>query len=131
MSNVPNELKYTRDHEWVRVARDGVVRVGITDHAQKELGDIVFAELPAKGTRFSAGDPFGTLESVKAVTEVYAPVSGEVTALNDELNDSPERVNEDPYGDGWLIEIKLTDKSELDSLLSDDGYESYISQGGE
>ncbi|MFD8418677.1 glycine cleavage system protein GcvH [Streptomyces sp. NPDC059466] len=131
MSNVPNELKYTRDHEWVRVTRDGVVRVGITDHAQKELGDIVFAELPAAGTSMSAGDPFGTLESVKAVTEVYAPVSGEVIALNDELNDAPERVNEEPYGDGWLIEIKLTDKGELGRLLSDDGYESYISADGE
>ncbi|MEU0036555.1 MULTISPECIES: glycine cleavage system protein GcvH [unclassified Streptomyces] len=131
MSNVPNELKYTRDHEWVRVTRDGVVRVGITDHAQKELGDIVFAELPTLGNSFSAGEPFGTLESVKAVTEVYAPVSGEVTALNDELSDSPERVNEEPYGDGWLIEIKFTDKSELDQLLSDDGYESYISEGRE
>ncbi|MFG2476166.1 glycine cleavage system protein GcvH [Streptomyces fagopyri] len=131
MSNVPNELKYTRDHEWVRVTGDGVVRVGITDHAQKELGDIVFAELPTKGTGLSAGEPFGTLESVKAVTEVYAPVSGEVTALNDELNDTPERVNEEPYGDGWLIEIKFTDKSELDHLLDDDGYESYIRQGDE
>ncbi|MCX4580058.1 glycine cleavage system protein GcvH [Streptomyces sp. NBC_01571] len=131
MSNVPNELKYTRDHEWVRVTGEGVVRVGITDHAQKELGDIVFAELPTLGNGFSAGEPFGTLESVKAVTEVYAPVSGEVTALNDELGDSPERVNEEPYGDGWLIEIKFTDKSELDRLLSDDGYESYISEGSE
>ncbi|MFE5138652.1 glycine cleavage system protein GcvH [Streptomyces fagopyri] len=131
MPHVPNELKYTRDHEWVRVTRDGVVRVGITDHAQKELGDIVFAELPAKGTGLSAGDPFGTLESVKAVTEVYAPVSGEVTALNDELNDSPEMVNTEPYGDGWLIEIAFTDRSELDRLLDDDGYESYIREGAE
>ncbi|MEU3244059.1 MULTISPECIES: glycine cleavage system protein GcvH [unclassified Streptomyces] len=131
MSNVPNELKYTKDHEWVRVTREGVVRVGITHHAQKELGDIVFAELPAKGTAVSAGDPFGTLESVKAVTEVYAPVSGEVTALNDELDDSPETVNEDPYGDGWLIEITFTDRTELDRLLSDDMYESYIREGAE
>ncbi|MGW4675041.1 glycine cleavage system protein GcvH [Streptomyces sp. NPDC004324] len=131
MSNVPNELKYTKDHEWVRVTREGVVRVGITHHAQKELGDIVFAELPALGTAVSAGDPFGTLESVKAVTEVYAPVSGEVTALNGELDDTPETVNEDPYGDGWLIEITFTDRSELDRLLSDDKYESYIREGAE
>lgn len=131
MSNVPTELKYTKDHEWVRVTGDGVVRVGITDHAQKELGDIVFAELAAKGDSFGASEPFGTLESVKAVTEVYAPVSGQVTALNDELNDSPEKINEDPYTDGWLIEIKVADQSELDHLLSGEAYESYIREGGE
>jgi glycine cleavage system H protein len=126
MASVPTELKYTKDHEWARTAGDGLIRVGITDHAQKQLGDIVYAELPAKGDTFSWGEPFGSLESVKAVTEVYVPASGQVTARNEELDGSPETINTDPYGDGWLIEIKVSDKSELGGLLSGKEYEDYI-----
>ncbi|MEU6064500.1 MULTISPECIES: glycine cleavage system protein GcvH [Streptomyces] len=129
MAYVPTELKYTKEHEWVLPTGDGLVRIGITEYAQKQLGDIVFVELPAENCAITAGEPFGTIESVKSVSEVYAPVSGQVTALNEELNDSPENVNLDPYGDGWLIELKITDKSELSGLLSSKGYEDYIREG--
>ena len=116
--NIPAELEYTRTHEWVR-REDDVATVGITDHAQEELGDVVFIELPEEGASFDAGDSFGTIESVKAVSDLYAPVGGEVVEVNETLNDSPERVNEDPYGGGWMIRLRISDEGEL---LSADEY---------
>jgi glycine cleavage system H protein len=116
--NIPAELEYTRTHEWVRREGD-VATVGITDHAQEELGDVVFIELPEEGASFDAGDSFGTIESVKAVSDLYAPVGGEVVEVNETLNDSPERVNEDPYGGGWMIRLRISDEGEL---LSADEY---------
>jgi glycine cleavage system H protein len=116
--NIPAELEYTRTHEWVRREGD-VATVGITDHAQEELGDVVFIELPEEGASFDAGDSFGTIESVKAVSDLYTPVGGEVVEVNETLNDSPERVNEDPYGGGWMIRLRISDEGEL---LSADEY---------
>jgi glycine cleavage system H protein len=110
--NVPGELSYTKTHEWVRREGD-IATVGITEHAQDELGDVVFIELPEEGATFSAGDSFGTIESVKAVSDLYAPVSGEVVEVNETLNDSPERVNEDPYGGGWMIRLRISDEGDL------------------
>ena len=119
--HVPHDLKYTKTHEWVRVEDDGFV-VGITDFAQDQLGDIVFVELPEPGDRFESGDEFGTVESVKAVSELYMPVAGEVVAINDTLEDAPEKVNNSPYSDGWMIEIKAENPSELDDLIDNDAY---------
>ena len=116
--NIPAELEYTKTHEWVR-REDDVATVGITDHAQEELGDVVFIELPEEGASFDPGDSFGTIESVKAVSDLYAPVGGEVVEVNGTLNDSPERVNEDPYGGGWMIRLRISDEGEL---LSADEY---------
>ena len=121
----PPELKYTKEHEWVRVEGD-TGTTGITDYAQDQLGDIVFVELPAVGAAISAAQKFGEIESVKAVSELFAPVSGEVTEANDGLADSPESVNDDPYGDGWLVKLRLSDPAELDQLLSVDEYEAFI-----
>lgn len=127
---VPESLYYTKDHEWVRVeGGEGVV--GITAHAQQELGDIVFVELPEPGRALAGGDEFGTVESVKAVAEVYAPVSGEVIAINKELVDTPERcavVNADPYGQGWLIRVRLSAPAEVGSLMTAAQYERYLSE---
>ncbi|MFJ4623941.1 glycine cleavage system protein GcvH [Streptomyces sp. NPDC088812] len=124
MANIPSDRRYTKDHEWCTTAGD-TVRVGISDHAQKQLGDIVFVELPNVGDRLEAAEPFGSLESVKAVSEVYMPVTGTVTGVNESLNDSPELVNEDAYGDGWLIEIKTDGPPRLDDLLDADAYHAY------
>jgi glycine cleavage system H protein len=110
--SVPEELRYTRSHEWVRTEGD-TATVGITDHAQEELGDIVFVELPEQGATFEAGDAFGTVESVKAVSDLYAPVGGEVVEINEALNDSPEKINEDPYGQGWLVRLRVSDDAGL------------------
>ena len=121
----PAELKYTKEHEWVRVDGD-TGTIGITDYAQDQLGDIVFVELPAAGAAISAGQKFGEIESVKAVSELLAPVSGEVTGANEGLADSPESVNDDPYGDGWMVKVRLSDAAELDELLSADEYEAFI-----
>lgn len=118
--NLPEEIHYTEDHEWARVAGDTVI-VGISDYAQDQLGDIVFVELPAVGDSFEAGDEFGTLESVKAVSELYIPIGGEVVAVNEELEDAPELLNQDPYS-GWIIEIKPDDIKELEKLLDRDAY---------
>src|SRR5579864_3948866 len=112
----PPELLYTKDHEWIRVD-ELVGTIGITDYAQKELGDVVFVELPKSGDHVSAGESFGTVESVKAVSEVYSPVNGEVTAVNKKLQNNPEILNTDPHGDGWLIQVQLTDRSEIDKLM--------------
>ncbi|TVQ72686.1 MAG: glycine cleavage system protein GcvH [Oceanospirillales bacterium] len=122
MSNIPNELRYVASHEWIRDEGDGTVTIGITDHAQDLLGDVVFVELPEVGDKVSAGDDIGVVESVKAASDVYAPLTGEVVAVNEDLEDAPELVNSDPYGDGWFIRLRLTDADELDDLLDADGY---------
>lgn len=121
--NIPAELKYTREHEWVKDNGDGTVTVGITDFAQSELGDIVFVELDEVGSTYDQEDVFGTVEAVKTVSELFAPVSGELTEVNIELEDDPELVNNQPYSAGWMAKFKLSDSSELDSLLSADEYQ--------
>lgn len=122
MSEIRNELKYVASHEWIRDEGDGTVTIGITDHAQDLLGDVVFVELPEVGAEVSAGDDTGVVESVKAASDVYAPVSGEVVEVNAQLEDSPELVNSDPYGDGWFFRVKLSDPSELNDMLDADAY---------
>lgn len=124
--NFPDDLKYTREHEWVRDNGDGTVTIGITDFAQSELGDIVFVELEPKGEEFGQDDVFGTVEAVKTVSELFAPVSGEIIETNESLEDDPELVNNDPYGSGWMVKIKLSDSSELDDLLSVDDYKEVV-----
>jgi glycine cleavage system H protein len=121
--NTPENLKYAKSHEWVKDNGDGTVTVGITDHAQDALGDIVFVELPRVGSKLSAGDTFGVVESVKAASDVYAPVSGEVLQVNSALEDSPETINDAPYDGGWLMTLKLTDTAELDNLLDASAYQ--------
>ncbi|RDU98441.1 glycine cleavage system protein GcvH [Trinickia dinghuensis] len=125
MSNVPADLKYTEEHEWVRTEADGTVSVGITDHAQETLGDIVFLELPAVGKTIAAGDSIGVVESVKAASDIYSPVSGEVVAINEELVDTPDAVNQDAYA-SWLFKVKLADTASVDKLLDAAGYEKLI-----
>ncbi|MDQ4002381.1 MAG: glycine cleavage system protein GcvH [Actinomycetota bacterium] len=124
--SVPEELQYTRSHEWVRTEGD-TATVGITDYAQDELGDIVFVELPEEGATFGAGDSFGAVESVKAVSDIYAPVGGEVIEVNEALNDSPEKINDDPYGDGWIIKLRVSDEGDL---LSASDYEQFLEEEG-
>jgi glycine cleavage system H protein len=121
---VPEELQYTKTHEWVR-REDDVATVGITDHAQDELGDVVFIELPERGASFGAGDAFGTVESVKAVSDLYAPVAGEVVEVNEALNDAPEKINEEPYGDGWIIRLRVSEEADL---LSAGDYEKLLEE---
>lgn len=121
--SIPADLKYTKSHEWVKVDGD-IATIGITDHAQSELGDVVFVETPEPGRQLSAGDSFGSVESVKAVSDIYAPISGEVVESNSSLGAQSELVNSDPYGEGWLIKIKVADASELDALLDAAGYAS-------
>ena len=125
MANVPENLQYSKDHEWLRVEGD-TGTVGITDHAQNSLGDVVYVELPKVGDTFSAHGTFGSVESVKAVSELYLPVSGEVTEVNESLQDEPEKVNTDPYGEGWMVRVRLADKGEVDSLLTAAEYEDYL-----
>lgn len=122
MSNIPAELRYASSHEWIRVEDDGTAYVGISDHAQDAMGDLVYVELPEVGQKLSQGEESGVVESVKAASDIYAPVSGEIVAVNEALDDTPELVNQDPYGDGWLYRIKVADKSELEQLLSADDY---------
>jgi len=124
--NVPGELRYSADHEWVRVGKGRRVRVGITDYAQDALGDVVFIDLPLVGTKVAPGVVFGEVESTKSVSELFAPLSGTVVAINDELEVAPERVNEDPYGDGWICEIELSDPAELDDLIDAASYSALI-----
>jgi glycine cleavage system H protein len=124
---VPEELRYTAEHEWVAPTEGGVVRIGITAYAQGELGDIVYVSLPAVGDRVEAGSSCGELESTKSVSELYAPVTGEVTARNDSLDGSPELVNSDPYGEGWVLEVRLEEAAALDGLLDAAGYRDHIS----
>ena len=126
MSNIPENLKYTKDHEWIRHEADGTCLVGITDHAQDSLGDVTFVELPAIGESFEEGATFGVVESVKAASDLYFPLSGEITEVNEILVDSPEKVNEDPYGDGWMVRIRPADSSEPGGLLSSDQYKEIL-----
>jgi glycine cleavage system H protein len=123
----PEDLKYSKEHEWVLV-EDNVATVGITDYAQDQLGDIVFVEMPAIGDKVSKEDAFGVVESVKAVSDIYAPVSGKVMEVNDDLPDNPEMVNEDPYGDGWMIKIEMNDLEELHDLMTAAEYEEYVAE---
>ncbi|MDT3436663.1 glycine cleavage system protein GcvH [Haloarcula sp. 1CSR25-25] len=123
--DVPDDLRYLESHEWARVSGD-TAEVGITEFAQDELGDVVFVELPEEGTELTAGEDFGVVESIKAVSDVYAPVSGTVTAVNDRLRDEPELLNEDPFGDGWMLEVEIADESDIDDLLSPAAYRDQI-----
>jgi glycine cleavage system H protein len=125
MANVPEGLYYSKDHEWLKVEGE-TGTVGITDHAQHSLGDVVYVELPKKGETFAAHDTFGSVESVKAVSELFLPVAGEITEVNESLADEPEKVNSDPYGDGWMLRVKLSNRGEVDSLLSAAEYEDYV-----
>jgi len=124
MANVPEDLHYSKDHEWARVEGDTAV-IGITDHAQDQLGDVVYVELPKAGEGFAAHESFGSVESVKAVSEIFTPVSGEVSAANESLADEPEKVNQDPYGEGWMIKIKMKNSGEIDSMLTAAEYEDF------
>jgi glycine cleavage system H protein len=123
--NIPKDLKYTEDHEWVKIEGEEAV-IGITSFAQSELGDIVFVEIDSEGDTIEKSEVFGTVEAVKTVSDLYMPLSGEILSYNSELDNSPEKVNDDPYGDGWMIRIKLTDQSEIDSLLNSQQYEELI-----
>lgn len=126
MADIPNELKYTKDHEWLRAKEDGTAEVGITDYAQESLGDITFVELPAEGDAFSAGEVFGVVESVKAASDLFLPVAGEILAVNEELDSAPDLVNSDPYGKGWIIRIRVEDPSEVDGLADAGAYGEMI-----
>ena len=127
MSNIPADLRFAESHEWARLEADGSITVGISDHAQEALGDVVFVELPQVGTVFAAGDAAGVVESVKAASDIYAPVSGEVIAVNDALADSPEGLNEDPYTH-WIFKLKPSDTAELEKLLDAAGYKAAIGE---
>jgi glycine cleavage system H protein len=129
MANIPSELKYTREHEWAK-QEGATVRVGITHYAQEQLGDVVFVELPKAGTRVSAHKTFGVVESVKAVSDLFAPVSGEVIEVNAELTKKPELVNQEPYGRGWMLLVKSADSAEYGQLLSADQYREHLTQSG-
>lgn len=124
MANVPENLHYSKDHEWVRTEGDIAV-IGITDYAQNSLGDVVYVELPKPAENFSANESFGSVESVKAVSEMFTPVSGAVVEVNDSLNDEPEKVNADPYGEGWMVRLKMSNPGEVDSLLTAAEYEDF------
>ena len=124
MANIPDDLHYSKDHEWVRVEGNTAV-VGITDYAQDSLGDVVYVELPKAGDEFQANESFGSVESVKAVSEMFSPVSGEITGFNEKLADEPEKVNQDPYGEGWMIRVQMSNPGEVDSLLTAAEYEDF------
>ncbi len=124
--NFPDNLKYSKEHEWVIMVEDNVALIGITEYAQSELGDVVYVELPEVGEKIAKDDPFGSVESVKAVSDLFAPVSGTVIEVNNSLSDNPELVNEDSYGDGWMIKVQMSDKEELKDLLAPDEYGEYV-----
>lgn len=124
--NIPTDLKYTKEHEWIRDNGDGTATVGVTDFAQGELGDIVFVEIEPEGFEFDQDEVFGTVEAVKTVSELFAPVAGEIVAINDELEIEPELVNDDPYDEGWMAKIKVADSSQFEDLMSPDEYEEII-----
>lgn len=127
MSDIPQELRYTEDHEYVKPAEEpDTVYIGITDYAQGELGDIVYVELPKVGTTLGKHDVFGTIEAVKAVSELFSPVAGEVVAVNDRLDKEPQVVNSEPYGDGWMIKVRLSNSAEMDGLLDAEGYRKFV-----
>ena len=123
--NLPEDIKYTEDHEWGRLEND-ILTIGITDFAQSELGDIIFVEFPELNTKVSVKDSIGTLEAVKTVADIYSPISGEIVELNDHLEDTPELINEDPYNKGWILKIKINDKNDYNSLLTNDEYQNLI-----
>lgn len=123
--NIPAELKYTKDHEWVKVEGDIAV-IGITDYAQGELGDVVYVELPETGSTFEKEESFGTIEAVKAVADIFCPLSGEFVEVNEVIQDAPETINKDPYGDGWLVKIKISDSVQLDELMDAEAYKALI-----
>ena len=127
MANIPGDLHYTEEHEYVRKGKDGTAEIGITDYAQGELGDIVYIELPKVGTQFSKHDVFGTIEAVKAVSELFSPIAGEVVAINDRLDKEPALVNSDPYGAGWMIRVRPSNPADLDALLDSGEYGKHIS----
>lgn len=126
----PKEYRYTRDHEWVKV-EDDICVVGVTDFAQQELGEVVYVEVPEPGQVFNAHDEIGTIESVKAVAEIFTPVAGEIVEANERLKDDPELVNDDPHGDSWLVKVKFSSASDLDDLMDADAYEEYVAKGKE
>jgi glycine cleavage system H protein len=126
MSNIPKELKYSNTHEWARTEEDGTITIGITDHAQELLGDVVFLEFPEVDSEVNAGDEAGVVESVKAASDIYAPISGTVIAVNDALEQSPGLINSDPYGEGWLFRIEPAEKQELNKLLTADAYSAQV-----
>ncbi|HEV8214501.1 MAG TPA: glycine cleavage system protein GcvH [Gemmatimonadaceae bacterium] len=128
MSEIPQDLLYTEDHEYVKDADDGVVAIGITDYAQGELGDVVYVELPKVGASFNKHDVFGTVEAVKAVSELYSPIGGEVVAVNDRLDKEPALVNSSPYGDGWMIKLRVKDAAEKKALLDAGAYSAHLGQ---
>ena len=130
MVEIPEVLKYTKEHEWVRV-EDDIFIIGITDYAQDALGEIVYIELPSEGDEITRGEPFGAVESTKSVSDLYAPISGEVIEVNEALLDSPEAINEDPYGEGWMVKVKPYDPSELDDLMDNDEYTEFIEKQSE
>jgi glycine cleavage system H protein len=125
--DIPQGLKYSKEHEWVS-CEESVATVGVTDHAQDQLGEIVYIELPAVGDKISKDDPFGVIESVKAVSDIFAPVTGTVVEINEDLPESPETVNEDPYGDGWLIKVRMSDPADLDDLMDNEEYAELVAQ---
>ncbi|ACB86301.1 glycine cleavage system protein GcvH [Natranaerobius thermophilus] len=128
MVNVPEEFYYSKDHEWIKKLEDGKVCVGVTDYAQDQLGDIVFVELPEEEDEYEQEETFTVIESVKAVADTYAPVSGTIDEINEDLEDSPELINQDPYGDGWIAVFQLSDESELEELLSAEEYQNYLQE---
>ena len=128
MSHTPSELRYASSHEWARLEEDGTVTVGITDHAQDALGDVVFVELPEVGTTLAAGDDAGVVESVKAASDIYAPLGGEVIAVNAQLEDEPETVNTDPYNDGWFFKLQPDDTAELEELMAAEAYQQHCEE---
>ena len=125
MSNIPENLRYSKDHEWVGVDGD-IATIGITDYAQHSLGDVVYIDMPRVGDKFSAHEAFGSVESVKAVSEIFMPVSGEITEVNEGLNDTPEAVNNDPYVAGWMVRVKMDNTGEADAMLSSEEYDEYL-----
>ena len=128
MSDIPSELRFAESHEWAELLDDGLIRVGISDHAQEQLGDLVFVELPEEGAEVSKGEACAVVESVKAASDIYAPVSGEVVGVNEDLQDTPETVNNDPYGDGWLFTVKPSDEGDLTELMDADEYKEHIEE---
>ncbi|HCA59516.1 MAG TPA: glycine cleavage system protein GcvH [Blastocatellia bacterium] len=129
MSNIPENLRYSKDHEWVSVEGD-VATIGITDYAQSSLGDVVYVDFPRAGDKFATHEAFGSVESVKAVSEIFTPVGGEVVEVNEGLNDAPESVNNDPYGEGWMVKVKMDNPGEADAMMSSAEYEEYLSSQG-
>ena len=126
MANIPNDLRYTEEHEYVRTNADGIVEIGITDYAQGELGDVVYVELPAVGTKLGKHDVFGTIEAVKAVSELFSPLAGEVTEINARLDQEPALVNSDPYAAGWMIRLRVDDKSAVEGLMDAEAYKTHV-----